>query len=48
MEKSVTHQITITDKDIADAKKIEQDPEKILALIDLIFMGEDRTKILPS
>lgn len=42
MDKIVNH---ISDNDIREAERIEQDPQKILALIDLIFMYDDRTKI---
>lgn len=44
MEKSVK----VTEKDIQDAKRIEDDPEKILALIDLIFLNADNSKVIPS
>lgn len=44
MEKSVK----VTEKDIQDAKRIEDDPEKILALIDLIFLNVDNSKVIPS
>lgn len=37
----------ITEDDIHDAEKIENDPQKILALIDLIFMYDDK-KVIPS
>ena len=37
--------VTITEEDIRDAERIENDPKKILALIDLIFMYDDRAKI---
>lgn len=37
--------INLTEEDIRDAQRIENDPKKILALIDLIFMYDDRTKI---
>lgn len=40
--------INLTDQDIRDAEKIENDPEKILALIDLIFLFEDNKKVIPS
>ena len=40
--------VNLTDGDIKDAERIENDPEKILALIDLIFFYEDRKKIIPS
>ena len=45
MEKNVYH---IAGDEITDAERIENDPEKILALIDLIFMYEDNKKIIPS
>lgn len=44
MEKSVK----VTEKDIQEAKRIEDDPEKILALIDLIFLNVDNSKVIPS
>lgn len=40
--------VKIFDKDIADAEKIENDPKKILALIDLIFLHQDNKKVIPS
>ena len=42
MDKIVNH---IKEEDIRDAERIENDPAKILALIDLIFMYDDREKI---
>ena len=42
MEKIVNH---ITEDDIKHAERLEDDPKKILALIDLIFMYDDREKI---
>lgn len=44
MEKNVK----VTEKDIQEANKIEDDPEKILALIDLIFLNVDNSKVIPS
>ena len=44
MEKS----INMTEKDIKDAERIEDDPAKILALIDLLFLYEDNRKVIPS
>lgn len=44
MEESVK----LTDEDIKEAEKIENDPNKILALIDLIFMFEEQKKVIPS
>ena len=40
--------VNVTEKDIQDAKRIEDDPEKILALIDLIFLNVDNSKVIPS
>lgn len=39
--------VNITDSDIQDAERIENDPAKILALIDLIFLYDDK-KAIPS
>lgn len=39
---------TITDDLVREAEDIENDPQKILALIDLIFMYEDNKKVIPS
>ena len=38
----------ITDELIREARRLEDDPSKILALIDIIFMNEDKSKIIPS
>lgn len=46
MEKIVKDRIS--EADIRDAERIENDPKKILALIDIIFMYQDRQKIIPS
>lgn len=40
--------VNLTEDDIRDAERIEDDPKKILALIDLIFMYEDNRKVIPS
>lgn len=40
--------VKVTEKDIQDARRIEDDPEKILALIDLIFLNVDNSKVIPS
>lgn len=37
--------INLSEEDLRDAQRIENDPQKILALIDLIFMYDDRAKI---
>lgn len=41
-------EINLSEDDIKEAERIENDPKKILALIDLIFMCEDNKKIIPS
>ena len=46
MSKIVTE--NVTDEHIQEARKLEDDPLKILALIDIIFMNEDKNKIIPS
>lgn len=38
----------ISEEDIREAERIENDPQKILALIDLIFLFEDNKKVIPS
>lgn len=38
----------ITEQHIQEARKLEDDPLKILALIDIIFMNEDKSKVIPS
>lgn len=45
MEDLVNH---ITQEDIQEAQRIEDDPKKILALIDIIFMYQDNNKDIPS
>lgn len=40
--------VNLTEEDYKDAERIENDPEKILSLIDLIFLYEDAKKIIPS
>jgi hypothetical protein len=40
--------VNLTDEDIRDAERIENDPQKILALIDLIFLFGDNKKVIPS
>lgn len=46
MSKIVTEKVT--DEHIQEARWLEDDPLKILALIDIIFMNEDKSKIIPS
>lgn len=38
-------EINLSEADMKEAERIENDPQKILALIDLIFMYDDRAKI---
>ena len=38
----------ITDELIQEARRLEDDPQTILALIDIIFMYEDKGKVIPS
>ena len=38
----------ITEEHIEEARRLEDDPPKILALIDIIFMNEDKSKTIPS
>jgi hypothetical protein len=40
--------INLSAEDLRDAQRIENDPQKILALIDLIFLFEDNKKVIPS
>lgn len=40
--------VNLTDEMIKDAERIENNPAKILALIDLIFMGQEDKKEIPS
>lgn len=40
--------VNLTEEDYRDAERIENDPEKILALIDLLFLYEDTKKVIPS
>lgn len=44
MEESVK----LTQQDYEDADKIWNNPDKILALIDLIFLYEENKKVIPS
>lgn len=38
----------VNEEDIREAERIENDPKKILALIDLIFMFEEQKNVIPS
>ena len=40
--------VNISQEDVREAEQIYNDPEKILALIDLMFMYEDNRKVIPS
>lgn len=45
-----THNIykCITDEDIRDAERLEQDIQTIMRLVDLIFLFRDEHKDIPS
>lgn len=43
-----TADYNLTDEDIQEAKKIESDPEMMLRLIDLLFLGYEDRKSYPS
>ena len=45
---TIDDKINLTEEDLRDAQRIENDPQKILALIDLIFLFEDNKKVIPS
>ena len=45
---TIDDKINLTEEDLIDAQRIENDPQKILALIDLIFLFEDNKKVIPS
>ena len=40
--------VKLTPQDYEDAEKIWNDPNKILALIDLIFLYEENKEVIPS
>ena len=40
--------VNLTDEDYLEEERIENDPKKILALIDLIFLFDDNKKVIPS
>lgn len=40
--------VNLKEEDYRDAERIENDPEKILALIDLIFLFDDNKKKIVS
>lgn len=40
--------VKVTEQDIQDAQRIEDDPDKILALIDLIFLSAETKTVIPS
>lgn len=43
----ITENISVTDEDIQNAEQIQNDPEKMLRLIDLIFLCSD-LETIPS
>ena len=38
----------LSEEDFKEAERIENDPMKILALIDLLFINEEKQSALPS
>ena len=40
--------IQVTDEQIRETENFWDDPKRVLALIDLMFLDEDRKKIIPS
>lgn len=42
----ITDKISVTDEDIQEAEKIQDDPEKMLQLINMIYLCSDQERIL--
>lgn len=40
--------IQVTEEQIRETENFWEDPKRVLALIDLLFLEEDRKKIIPS
>lgn len=40
--------IQVTEEQIREVEHFWEDPKRVLALIDLLFLDEDRKKIIPS
>ena len=40
--------IQVTEEQIRETENFWDDPKRVLALIDLMFLDEDRKKIIPS
>lgn len=40
--------IQVTEEQIRETDRFWDDPKRVLALIDLLFLDEDRKKIIPS
>ena len=40
--------IQVTEEQIREVEHFWDDPKRVLALIDLLFLDEDRKKIIPS
>lgn len=45
---NTTHKIEVTDEDIKDAERLENNPEMMLRLIDMLFLGCDEGNNYPS
>ena len=41
-------EIQVTEEQIREVENFWDDPKRVLALIDLMFLEEDRKKIIPS
>lgn len=41
-------EIQVTEEQIRETENFWDDPKRVLALIDLLFLDEDRAKIIPS
>lgn len=48
MKKEESVNLLITQEDIKEAKKLQDDPMKILTLVDYIYMGYENIEDIPS
>lgn len=42
----INESISVTDEDIQEAEKIQDDPEKMLQLINMMYLFSDQERIL--
>lgn len=40
--------IQVTEEQIRETENFWEDPQKVMYLVDLLFLDEDRNKIIPS